>query len=1191
MRSKSNPLLRQSLALSGSLSLTVSAALADTVYSSVDLRILSNGAVDPTTLSLYNDGGNIQRSFLQFDLSSYSGKSITSDATLTLVGGIYGDSLTGVSIGTANSSWIAGTINWSTQPALTAIPGATNPSGTFGSGDVNWTIPWYMLEKMATTGSGYNNGIGITAGIGSTQHFYSSTAEGTGNDPRLTFSAATAAGSTWSGGNGNWTDTANWAGGTVAEGIGQAATISGGSAVNITMDANRSVGSLSFSGADHTISGAGKLALNVVSGSPTIAVGATRTATISAALVGLDGLTKTDAGTLVLSGANSYTGTTTINAGTLLATNNTALGAGGHNGSTMTFINDGATLALQGGISLDEHFHIYGSGVGGLGALRSISGNNALTNTNGGAAGYAIRSNTVVGVDAGTLSVSGFYEEGGSYNLTKVGAGTLALTVASSYSGGTTVSGGTLALQSTYASSGFAINSGAALELNVASGSRDLSSTTFSGTGTLTKTGGGSVGWGASSATFALGAGSLIDVQQGTFGGGSNANENWTNNLAGLNVASGATFNGVEANVRVDALTGAGTITSGFPGAGYANFTFGVNNGSGNFSGTLSDSDSAPANFVKAGSGTQTLSGTNTYTGTTTVSAGKISLAAAGSLPTAGRVSMAAGGILSNDAAAGTSFNLGALTLTGGELAATSSPDTSLGNFHLSGDVTVSGSVRSTISADVRVTSNQTRDFNVGSTGDASGVDLLITGKLGHQNNVAWGYATKSGEGTMKLSGINELGSMTVNAGRLILEDTATGWGHQAGGLTNNAELEYSVTSGSGGNNGSHGGSGNLSKTGAGTLTLSGGLNYSGTTTIAGGTLNMQGSGGGGTNYNGGNIHIHGASTLRVSGPRYNFNGETFTFNSVGGGTIDAIASGAGGFVFTGNNSFVTSGGAQNIISGTKNVFGNEGLNLNGSNATFEVVTGSDAISDLKVIGTIWNGGNVTKNGAGRMEISAPQGYTGNTTVNEGTLILGDGSNNVGLSDSYDLVVASGATLQLNYDAGNPDTIDELSLGGVLVSPGTYNAANSDGFITGTGSLIVQNGPIADPFANWMATNYPTLVSPDNQPAADPDDDGIENLIEYVLEGGDPSVSSADILPTLDASGANFVFTYLRRAAATGTTQIFQYGTDLSGWTDVAIPGGAGVVVTGLGGIDEVEITVAKGVNSKLFGRLQVTAP
>ena len=698
MKLKTNPFLRTSI-VTAAFALCATAASADTVYTSVDLRILSNETVDTGALSLYNDGGNVQRSFLQFDLSSYSGKSITSDATLTLVAGIYGDNLTGVSIGTANSSWTAGTINWSSQPGLTAIPGATNPSGTFGSGNVTWTIPWYMLEKMATTGSGYNNGIGITAGIGSTQHFYSSTAEGTDNDPRLTFSAATAAGSTWSGGNGNWTDTANWAGSTVAEGIGQAATINGGSAVDITMDANRSVGSLSFSGADHTISsGAGKLALNVVSGSPTISVEATRTATISAELVGLDGFTKTGTGELVLSGAN-------------------------------------------------------------------------------------------------------------------------------------------------------------------------------------------------------------------------------------------------------------------------------------------------------------------TYTGTTAVSAGKVSLAGSGSLPAAGPVSIAAGGILSNDASAGTSFNLGALTLTGGELAATSTADFSLGNFYLSGDVTVGGTATSTISADLRVVSNQTRDFNVGSTGDISGVDLLISGKLGHQNNVAWGYATKSGAGTMKLSGVNEIGGMTVNAGKLILEDSTADWGYGGGGLTNNAELEYSVTSGSRGNNASHGGSGNLVKTGVGTLTLSGGLSYTGTTTVAGGTLNLQDTiGAGGSNYNGSNININGASTLRVSGQRYNFGGETFTFDSTGGGTLNAIASGAGGMVFMGGNTFATSGGAQNIISGTR--IANEGFNLNGQTATFNVAMGTDATSDLKVTGTIWNGGNVVKDGAGRMEISSTQEYSGTTTVNQGTLIV---SGNI--STSSMTTVASTATL------------------------------------------------------------------------------------------------------------------------------------------------------------------------------------
>jgi autotransporter-associated beta strand protein len=127
------------------------------------------------------------------------------------------------------------------------------------------------------------------------------------------------------------------------------------------------------------------------------------------------GLVKSGSGVLRLSGGNGYTGQTDITAGTLVAANNTALGAGGHDGNTMSFIRDGATLALQGGVSLDEHLHVWGTGVGGLGAVRSLSGDNALTNAPSGGPGYTLRSNVAVGVDAGTLTVSGFYEDQGSW--------------------------------------------------------------------------------------------------------------------------------------------------------------------------------------------------------------------------------------------------------------------------------------------------------------------------------------------------------------------------------------------------------------------------------------------------------------------------------------------------------------------------------------------------------------------------------------------------------------------------------------------------------------------------------------------------------------------------------------------------------------------------------------------------------
>lgn len=158
---------------------------------------------------------------------------------------------------------------------------------------------------------------------------------------------------------------------------------------------------------------------------------------------------KTGAGSVVLAASNSYDGITEIQSGTLVTAHSSALGAGGWSGSTMTWIRNGGTLGLQSNVSIGEHFHLIGSGVGGQGALRSLSGNNALTLTYGGSGsgpGYCFDGHTTVGVDTDTLTVTGFYEDGGSFGLTKVGSGTLHLTHASTYTGNTTVNAGTLRL-------------------------------------------------------------------------------------------------------------------------------------------------------------------------------------------------------------------------------------------------------------------------------------------------------------------------------------------------------------------------------------------------------------------------------------------------------------------------------------------------------------------------------------------------------------------------------------------------------------------------------------------------------------------------------------------------------------------------------------------------------------------------
>lgn len=228
----------------------------------------------------------------------------------------------------------------------------------------------------------------------------------------------------------------------------------------------------------------------------------------------------------------------------------------------------------------------------------------------------------------------------GSGTVAKQGAGTLTLT--DGYTGTVGISEGTLLVEDTYTPTAFDISSGAVLELNI-NAFLNAPTTTFTGGGTLLKTGVEQIRWAGQVGTFDLASGALIDVQEGTFRAGSNANENWTSNLSDLNVAAGATFNTHEANVRVDAINGAGSIGSGFNGAGYANFTFGVDDGSGTFTGVIYDqSVDQPCNIVKEGSGTQVLNGFNTYTGDTTVNGGVLTFGEFGDInfvPTASGVS------------------------------------------------------------------------------------------------------------------------------------------------------------------------------------------------------------------------------------------------------------------------------------------------------------------------------------------------------------------------------------------------------------------------------------------------------------------------------------------------------------------------------------------------------------------------
>ncbi len=719
--------------------------------------------------------------------------------------------------------------------------------------------------------------------------------------------------------------------------------------------------------------------------------------------------------------------------------------------------------------------------------------------------------------------------------LTKTGAGRILLTASNTYTGNTTISAGTLALANRNTSPNLTIGSGAALELTTSGNNLSFTTaTSFSGSGTLRKTGDHAVQWGSVAATFALGSGSLIDVQAGTFTGGASANEDWTNNLSDLAVASGATFAGVESNVRVDALSGAGTITSGHTNAVYDHFTFGVDGGSGTFAGVLADGSAAGV-FVKAGAGNQTLTGSSTYTGNTTIAGGTLTFSGSGSLYSGGTAS---GNILvqngatlafaRNDtfgaytttpattltlasgslATSGAYFTtLGHLTLTGGELRATGGLSATFASFGLKGTVTASGSAASSLTttgathAGLQLGNNTAggaTTFSVADVTASSAADLTISAPLFNSRSsadsstaVASGL-TKTGAGTLLLSATNTYtGNTTISAGILALSNrnASPNFAISSGAvleITTSSSLEFTTTT-------SFSGTGTLRKTGVGGIAWT---NVAATFALGSGSLiDVQaGTFTGGsfanedwTNNRSGLAVASGAtfagveSNVRVdalSGVGTITSGhgnavyDHFTFGVDGGsGTFSGVlANGAvaGAFVKEGAGTQTLSG--ANTYTGTTTISGGE-LRIGdggttGSLASAAIVnhaTLSFNRSDaLTYAGVISGTGALSKLGAGTLTLSGANTYTGNTTLSAGTLQLGAAG---ALPASTRLVLSTGATLDLNgYSAtvgGLSGTGGTVALAGGALTVSTSADTSFAGVLSGSGTFAKQgNGQL-----------------------------------------------------------------------------------------------------------------------------------
>src|SRR5206468_11775747 len=106
------------------------------------------------------------------------------------------------------------------------------------------------------------------------------------------------------------------------------------------------------------------------------------------------GFTKSGNRTLVLSGSNIYTGTTTISSGVLRVVNSAALGSV----QARTIVSSGAALEITGNALSSEPVTISGTGVGGTGAIHSSAKNNSLGD-------ILLSNHSTIGVDSDVLAV------------------------------------------------------------------------------------------------------------------------------------------------------------------------------------------------------------------------------------------------------------------------------------------------------------------------------------------------------------------------------------------------------------------------------------------------------------------------------------------------------------------------------------------------------------------------------------------------------------------------------------------------------------------------------------------------------------------------------------------------------------------------------------------------------------------
>lgn len=687
---------------------------------------------------------------------------------------------------------------------------------------------------------------------------------------------------------------------------------------------------------------------------------------------GTGGLTKAGDDRQILSGASTYDGTTSVNAGVLTIQNGTALGSttGG------TVVAPGAALEVQGGITSAENLAISGTGIANGGALRNVSGDNTMSGSIDLVAAARVNS------DAGTLTLSGGITGatqnltvGGAGNttisgaittttgtVTKDGTGTLTLSGANTYTGATTITAGTLI-----------VTSGAALS--------DTGTVTIANGGTLTV----------------------------------NTNQEFIGNLASSDVATSTAI--VNNNAGL-VIVGADDTT---------------------FDGNISGS----AQLTYQGTGSLTLTGTNALTGNLTSSGlgggndgtddGAINITGAGTVASGFIVALDGGTITTDGGALVSNANLivdganSSATLTGSETIGAL-----LGNgpgIATTGTVTLTG-------VGTILTLNGSSPF-----GSIIGSDVTGTGTL----NVTGGTTTVTAAGDVQTATTIGASGAVINNGSMAAVTNAGSFtandGSNTGALTNTgtADINASTTVTD---------VASITNNTGGTVTIDGGaaagqaVDVAGAIDVNAGTVTTTGFVIANTLTNDATVNAQG--TLDVDDGTVAFditNAATGTFNTT------AALAGAG--------SSFENNGTLNVIAGDftglSTLTNNEVVNVTG-----RTLSGTNINNTDRIILTNGQIGGVFNNTGGTV------GFNGASTLSSGTLTGGtlDGTNggtDLDTADSFTLsagTTLSGATSILNVNSTTQDG-DQIIATGATISGGQYIFRELGGVALGNSTTVV----------------------------------------------------------------------------------------------------------------------------------------